>query len=86
MSSKDEELHRTRTKDPNVKLHIIDELCCAKCKKTVYKSESLQEVGKGIQTLVKYPIKVNNNVLEKYLLETKTSNTRVKIRLSEECI
>ena len=34
---------------------------------------------KGIQTLIKCAIKVNHNVLEKYLLEVETTNTRVKI-------
>ena len=45
MKSKDEEPHRTRTKDPGVKPYMIDELNCAKCKKLTSKSESLQEVS-----------------------------------------
>ena len=45
--------------------------------------ESLQEVGQGIHTLVNYVINVNDNVLEKYMLETQAS---AKTCLSEECI
>lgn len=37
---------------------MIEELCCLECKKPASKSKSLQEAGKGIQTLVKYAIKV----------------------------
>lgn len=58
MSTEDDKLHRTSTKDPDVKPHIIEELCCLECKKPASKSKSLQEAGKGIQTLVKYTIKV----------------------------
>ena len=74
----DEELHRTDTrcatlgvKDLDVEPHMIDKLCCVICKNPASKSESLQEVGKGIQTLL--------TMLLRYLLETQTSNTRVKI-------
>ena len=86
MSFQDEELHRTDTrcaslgvKDLDVEPHMINELCCVKCNNPASESESLPEVGKGIQTLVNYAIKVNDNVLERHLLEAQTSNSRVKI-------
>lgn len=37
---------------------MIEELCCLESKKPASKLKSLQEAGKGIQTLVKYAIKV----------------------------
>ena len=66
-------------KDLDVEPHMINELCCVKCNNPASESESLQEVGKGIQTLVNYAIKVNGNVSERHLLEAQTSNSRVKI-------
>ena len=76
--------------DFNISMHsadsesyLEDDLVCIKCRDPDSRNEEIQEVERGMQTLINYALKCGNDALVQYLQNKHASGG--KIRLHQQC-
>ena len=61
--------------------HLKDDLMCIKCRDPGSRNEEMQEVQRGLKTLINYVLKFGNDALVQYL-QTKHGG---KVRIHQQC-